>query len=455
MRGGSCGIKSSQIDSSDAPLAWATNVTSRPGRFGVDVAFDALNRRQLLALSGAAAGALVVGGVTRGHLGELAEALAGDDYGPLGPADALGVRVPKGFTAVLVGRSGDLVATSAHRWHDAPDGGACFAVPGGTDHVYVSNAEVGDGLGGVSAVRFDARGQFVDAYPILSGTSRNCAGGATPWGTWMSCEEYDGGQVWECDPLGGEARHLPGLGTFRHEAAAVDSRRRQVFLTEDDPNGRLYRFRSDNWPSLASGVLEAAVVTDSVVSWMVVRSDRPDRSAATAGFDGGEGIVVDGDWMAFATKGDHRIWQIDLVTNRLSVFHDCLAAPATALTHVDNLAVHPITKHLFVAEDGGNIELCMLTRGGGSPKVTVVVRFEGHDGSEVAGPAFSPDGNSLYVSSQRGRDGHGLTVRIDGPWVDWITAIDKAAASGHPARRFDEVEWAPVAPLNSHTARHW
>jgi secreted PhoX family phosphatase len=144
--------------------------------------------------------------------------------------------------------------------------------------------------------------------------------------------------------------------------------------------------------------------------------------------------------MLFATKGDRRIWQIELTTSKLSVFHDCLARPDTALTHVDNLALHPRTRHLFVAEDGGDMDLCMLTRDGGEPVVTRVVRFDGHAGSEVTGPAFSPDGSALYLSSQRGTDGRGITIRIDGPWARWLNSIDGPATVGRLPVRLDSFE---------------
>lgn len=119
--------------------------------------------------------------------------------------DANGLLLPAGFTSRVVARGN-------------------AAVIGGW--ILVVNSEVLD-QGGVSALRFAPDGTIVDAYRILSGTSTNCAGGATPWNAWLSCEEVDRGRVWECDPAGQQAaRVLPALGTFKHEAAAVDPQRR-------------------------------------------------------------------------------------------------------------------------------------------------------------------------------------------------------------------------------------
>lgn len=395
-----------------------------------------LDRRRFLGLA-AVGGSGLVAGPLRSQVAALASAVrSGDSYGPLGPPDDLGIRLPEGFTSRLVGASGQPVTGTAFRWHDAPDGGACFAVPGGVGHVYVSNSEVAVGAGGVSAIEFGRDGGVLSARRLLAGTSMNCSGGATPWGTWLSCEEiHPTGLVWEVDPNSGSTHVRPALGAFRHEAAAVDEFRRQIFLTEDRADGRLYRFVPDRWPDLTAGRLQAARVEADRVRWIDTPPDQPDRSSLTTAFDGGEGAVISGGVLLFATKGDRRIWELDLDHGRLRVLHDCIADTSTPLTHVDNLAVHPVTGHLFVAEDGGDMDLCVLVDTESGPVISRMVHFDGHDDSEVAGPAFSPDGRFLYVSSQRGTDGAGMTVQIEGPFVEWITSITRGATAGSTARR--------------------
>lgn len=257
----------------------------------------AVSRRSFLRGSAALGAVAVVGGSSglRVALPVGAVAAGTEGFGSLVRDPAGRLDLPAGYSYRVVTRSGRrMPAPQTGRVPGRPDGTAAFAGPGGNVHL-VNNHEQGatatypvvgppeltydqGATGGTTTIVVDADNRLVDQTVSLAGTMLNCAGGPTPWGTWLSGEETEQraggpftrhhGYVFEVDPLDPasnvDPQPLTALGRFAHEAAAVDPHRGHVYLTEDAvrPAGLLYRFTPSHLPGglhtlRDGGVLEA------------------------------------------------------------------------------------------------------------------------------------------------------------------------------------------------------
>ena len=335
---------------------------------------------------------------------------------------------------------------------------------------FVRNHERGNGAGAFVAASFtyDSRsgggttnlafnpdaGRWLGSYASLAGTVRNCAGGPTPWGAWLSCEEtflIDGlphGYVFEVPSSGhSNAQPLRGLGRFSHEALAVDPATGLVYLTEDRGDSCFYRFVPATPGHLAlGGQLETMVLAGTTdtrlavagdtweASWVPI--DHPDPVADTvrveaAGKGAARIVRGEGCWYGHGlvyvistsggAAGEGQVFAYDPATGTFACVF--VSPSAAVLDNPDNIAVSP-RGGIVLCEDGENTvqSLHGLTPDGeifrfAENHVVLAGQRNGITGdfssSEWAGATFEPkNGNWLFVNIQT----PGITFAITGPW---------------------------------------
>lgn len=418
-------------------------------------------------------------------------------YGPLKDDPEGVLNLPEGFSYKIISRKGEPMS-DGFVVPGAADGMATFAGPEGKVLI-VRNHEVSPGdiaggpfgaqkellakidpekvydfgkgqnpcMGGTSTIVFNPETQEVELeYLSLAGTIRNCAGGPTPWNSWLTCEEDTSnpnqerekwhGYVFEVPasptPMLADPKPIKEMGRFNHEAVCVDPRTSIVYLTEDRGDGLIYRFlpktkgdlhnggrlqvlaikgqpgfETRNWADLPGDKMEIGKKYE--VEWLDIDgTDAPDDDLRYRGFEKGaarfargEGVWYGDNDFYFACTNGGKLEHGQIFRYTLSPAEGDLSEnenPATLEIFIepndtdlvescDNLT---IAAHgdLVICEDKPTPRIVGVTPEGGIYHIGKNVGYK----SEFAGATFSPDGKTLFVNIQ----GPGLTLAITGPW---------------------------------------
>jgi secreted PhoX family phosphatase len=430
------------------------------------------DRRQFLRATGSAFAALAASGCATGQLGRAAPT---KPYGALLPDPAGLIDLPAGFSYRVISKLGDPMSDGG-TVPDRADGMGCFDLGGGK-LALVRNHELqaqhdGGGAqgaaydtvarsliplpGGTTTLVLDARTLEVERqFRSLSGTIRNCAGGITPWGSWLTCEEdvsrpgprinKDHGWVFEVPASATEPVDpvpLKAMGRFNHEAACVDPATGVVYETEDRGDGLFYRFLPNQQGNLAAGGRLQALAINGLPdarnwqaaafapqAWHAVRwvdldnvespeDDLRQRGAAAGAtmFARGEGIWMgEGELYFTCTNGGaaklgqiFRLRPQQGAPDRLQLFFE--STDVAQFNYGDNLTVAP-NGHLIVCEDAYSETVANRLIGltpAGEPYSLALM----HEQTELAGACFSPDGRVLFVNVYS----PAKTLAITGPW---------------------------------------
>lgn len=281
-------------------------------------------RRSLLAagaVSAAGVGLAVTGAVPslaeaspaarfKGHGGPGNGAKANPMFPPLVDDPDGILALPEGFSYTVVTSAGETSLREGPKTPSNHDGTAVFS-DGRGRYKLIQNHELGAGAalgvphvhgtvydpgavdaGGCTVISTDARGRNLGEFVAISGTSTNCAGGPTPWGTWLTCEETEtkAGAAWSGNGKSGtyqkdhgfvfevfhDGRKLPqpikAFGRYAHEALAIDHKQQHVFLSEDasGPNGLFYRWTAPRGFRMGPGLASRLGDTDGTLAAMQI-----------------------------------------------------------------------------------------------------------------------------------------------------------------------------------------